>query len=412
MQVNFCGKLSTDSSPAVRLEFIDTIGAWLLELNERWDHQGRLLPYLLTALIDASEAVQQAALQRLDAIGALYEADHDKDLKDILAYLPSEAHGIGWRDTGAVWAQQRSARHPILPAQFTARPRLGTRRVVAANFGHISHAICLELVSWQDAHREKAAQLLAVYLVHIEDWCQQYLHELAPALCRSLALQQQRPRQERGVADAARDPGALIQLSAQARCCAVMGLLASSAAFLGVVLPRIEDDSAELPLQLAALAAAACNIHASAYTGSTDVDLAAVLSALQASGLASNGQWACRSAVLGVLRACAACVRSDTPDDTLVQLIAMLMMLGQSSDTAEAQPVDGTHSMAKRAVQQAVMQHVHSAVNVDDSSSAACCSSASHGAMRDWLQGHEGRLNEALAMLGQDAAQLSEWCIA
>jgi hypothetical protein len=33
----------------------------------------------------------------LDKLGAQYESEHAKDLKDTLYYLPHEAHGLGWQ---------------------------------------------------------------------------------------------------------------------------------------------------------------------------------------------------------------------------------------------------------------------------------------------------------------------------
>ena len=374
------------------------IGTWLLELNERWDHQGRLLPYLLSALIDSSAAVQQRALQHLDTIGALYEADHEKDLKDVLAYLPSEAHSMGWRDTDAVWTEQLAAQRRILPAQFAARPRLGTRRVVAANFGHICHAICLELVSWQAEHRAKAAQLLAVYLVHIEDWAQQYVHELVPALCRALALQ----LHDRTMRDAP-DTEQLIEASAAARCCALMGLLASSTSFLSVVLPRIEDDSAELALQEAALLAATCNMHASACsTDGVDVDVQQILDALQASGLPTHQQVVCKRRLLSVLHACACCVQSSTLQDTVVQLLAMIMHACGRPEQAVA---NAAQSTAKAAMCAALSRHV----SAEHSGAVDGHTVAPWPAVQSWLHEHSGDVSEALAVLGEDATDHGHW---
>ncbi len=37
----------------------------------------------------------------LSRLGEQYERDHEKDLREQLAYLPTEAHGVGWQAPGA-----------------------------------------------------------------------------------------------------------------------------------------------------------------------------------------------------------------------------------------------------------------------------------------------------------------------
>jgi hypothetical protein len=42
----------------VRLEFLRVVGDWMLHLRERADHEGRLLPYVLAALVDEAPQVR------------------------------------------------------------------------------------------------------------------------------------------------------------------------------------------------------------------------------------------------------------------------------------------------------------------------------------------------------------------
>ena len=65
----------------MRLAFLQLLADWMLKLRERIDHQGRLLPYALSALSDDSRAVQMSALTLLDDLGAQYEEEHEHDLK-------------------------------------------------------------------------------------------------------------------------------------------------------------------------------------------------------------------------------------------------------------------------------------------------------------------------------------------
>lgn len=52
--------------------------------------------YCLCLLLPQSEA-----LDLLERLGLLYEADKEKELKEAAVYLPDEAQGLGWQDEGA-----------------------------------------------------------------------------------------------------------------------------------------------------------------------------------------------------------------------------------------------------------------------------------------------------------------------
>jgi hypothetical protein len=51
---------------------------WLQRLPERLDHQGRLLPYVLSALCDDAPPVVGAALQLMRELGEQYEREHEQ----------------------------------------------------------------------------------------------------------------------------------------------------------------------------------------------------------------------------------------------------------------------------------------------------------------------------------------------
>ena len=79
-----------DESAAVREEWVRVAGDWCLNLWERVDHETRLIPYILTGISDEAPAVQKVALRCMDAIGAQYEREKERDLKDTLVYNPEE----------------------------------------------------------------------------------------------------------------------------------------------------------------------------------------------------------------------------------------------------------------------------------------------------------------------------------
>jgi hypothetical protein len=256
----------------VRLEFLNMIGNWMLTLTERLDHESRLLPYVLSGLTDDCPAVQAAAVQLLEQLGAAYEKEHEKELLELYAYGGEDLVGgpgnkwhVGYgivssssdsgRGGGCVEAEGGPAVHSIksqkpkaamnvvvgkktaaamctkcqeedvareacgadaaaaegevatpdlasstgsvrsvaapaapaafpLPGPFKCRPGLGVRRLVQSNFCRVVGAIAAELSSWQAEPRAKAAQLLLVNLVVLEDQVEGHLHLLLPALCK------------------------------------------------------------------------------------------------------------------------------------------------------------------------------------------------------------------------------------
>ena len=71
-----------------------------------------------------------------------------------------------------------------LPGPFASCPGLGVRRLVQSNFCRVAGALAAELGSWQAEPRAKAAQLLLVNLVVLEDQVAGHLHLLLPGLCK------------------------------------------------------------------------------------------------------------------------------------------------------------------------------------------------------------------------------------
>lgn len=72
----------------------------------------------------------------------------------------------------------------VLPGPLTSRPRLGTRRLVQSNFSRIVGALSEEVTSWMLEARRRAAALLRTQLVLVEEWSEQHLHLVMPALVK------------------------------------------------------------------------------------------------------------------------------------------------------------------------------------------------------------------------------------
>ena len=184
LRINYMGVLASDQSAAVRKQFLHTLGTWLTTLRERLDHEARLVPYVLSGLIDPSAEIQAAALEWVGRLGEQYVADHEADLKDKLYYMPEEAHGHGWMLTGIHRAIEEG--RLALPSPFAGRPSLGSRLLVQAHFKAMLHAILREFEAWKEEPKRKAARLLLVLLVYVEEYVSEHLHILLPAFCKAM----------------------------------------------------------------------------------------------------------------------------------------------------------------------------------------------------------------------------------
>jgi hypothetical protein len=148
-----CLRIDTDCllPLQVRLEFLRVVGNWMLRLRERTDHEGRLLPFVLAALVDETQAVSEAAAALLDELGAQYEREHESEVQELQAYAPEEARGPAAAPAAAAAPQLASS----LAAGALAAPRLGVRLLVQSNVRRLLVPLCADLSSWQAAPRER-----------------------------------------------------------------------------------------------------------------------------------------------------------------------------------------------------------------------------------------------------------------
>jgi len=58
IKLNYLARLSADKKDSVRKAFITQLGEWFTQLKDKWDHDRRVLPYLITGLFDTNEEIQ------------------------------------------------------------------------------------------------------------------------------------------------------------------------------------------------------------------------------------------------------------------------------------------------------------------------------------------------------------------
>lgn len=74
-KINYLAILINHNKRIVREGFIRRVGEWCMELEDRWDHHPRLVPYLLSGVFDEEEEVREAAWEVVEEYGEMYEKE-------------------------------------------------------------------------------------------------------------------------------------------------------------------------------------------------------------------------------------------------------------------------------------------------------------------------------------------------
>eukprot|EP00752_Nemacystus_decipiens_P006102 g5507.t1 len=172
--VNYLAELTTDRSVSVRTATTAMLGDWLTSLPDRYDHETRLLPYILNAIADDAKVVSAIALETLSSCGAEYEREHQDDI-------------IERRQFG-VDGDIRANHNKPLPRPFTGRPRIGARLYVRRNTRRFLLPLLGEMSNWISTTRLQSALLFRTLVVYCEEHLTVETHKLIPHLQRALHL--------------------------------------------------------------------------------------------------------------------------------------------------------------------------------------------------------------------------------
>mmetsp|Transcript_28473 Transcript_28473/g.64496 ORF Transcript_28473/g.64496 Transcript_28473/m.64496 type:complete len:821 (-) Transcript_28473:7-2469(-) len=171
VQVNHLAELVGDKSVAVREELAKFLYVLLTEIGDRYDHNTRLLPYVLDLLTDEMPSVANVALACLQRCGREYEDEHQDEIRDKRQY-------------GVDGAATLNLDKP-LPRPFLERPRVGMRLFVRGNSKRFLTALVNELTSWQSCTRLKSALLLKMLVVLCEEHLTVDAHTLFPSFIKA-----------------------------------------------------------------------------------------------------------------------------------------------------------------------------------------------------------------------------------
>ncbi|DAZ99045.1 TPA: hypothetical protein N0F65_010931 [Lagenidium giganteum] len=176
VRLNYFAKLDQDSNVLVRRTFFAMISDWMTNLPDRYDHEARLMPYLLSAVSDENAEISAAAIATLDVLGRRHEEEQGEEVLEIKQY------GVDGRNPTYNYTKR-------LPAPFRDhRPTLGTRLFVRSRSRRFLKTILIELNNWQSATRAHAVRLLKCVIVYSEETITVDVHLLIQTLLKCWRL--------------------------------------------------------------------------------------------------------------------------------------------------------------------------------------------------------------------------------
>ena len=148
---------------------------FLVYLPDRYDHQPRLLPYVLSFISDDSPDIQRKALYCIEECGLQYEYEHPDDV------IERRQFGVDGDDT---------IDYDInLPTPFLNRPNLGARMFVRANTCRIFLAVLNELSNWREQTRKRSAELLLILTVYCEEHLTKDFHHTIASVAKAITVE-------------------------------------------------------------------------------------------------------------------------------------------------------------------------------------------------------------------------------
>lgn len=86
---------------------MELIKNWLLNLPERVSYISRLLPYVLTTLVDPVPRIREKGCEALEDLGTQFQKDNEEDVEKRSLYLPDHAQGSGWTTLADLWTTSK-----------------------------------------------------------------------------------------------------------------------------------------------------------------------------------------------------------------------------------------------------------------------------------------------------------------
>ncbi len=164
---NYLAFLSSDSNQGVLLKLYEVIFDWLLNTEDRVDHESRLIPYVLTGLFNKNEKIAKYVLEKFNEMGELHEKTNAKD------YREQKEYGVD-----APWIKYINKNKDFnLPYPFpiTQRPCLGCRKIVLSYIRRYIKNLTREFEGIDNDIKYKVSNLLLYSIVYSEEGIVEYL---------------------------------------------------------------------------------------------------------------------------------------------------------------------------------------------------------------------------------------------
>ena len=164
---NYLAFLSSDSNQGVLLKLYEVIFDWLLNTEDRVDHESRLIPYVLTGLFNKNENVAKYVLEKFNEMGELHEKTNAKD------YREQKEYGVD-----APWIKYINKNKDLnisYPFPITQRPCLGCRKIVLSYIRRYIKNLTREFEGIDNDIKYKVSNLLLYSIVYSEEGIVEYL---------------------------------------------------------------------------------------------------------------------------------------------------------------------------------------------------------------------------------------------
>jgi hypothetical protein len=155
LRVNVLAEISGDSNFRVRRKCCQMLTNFMCHLPDRYDHQQRLLPYILLFHEDDDNDIRKIALNCIQICGLLYEEEHYDEIVERVQF--------------GVDGDSRCNHIDSLPSPFEGRPKLAERLFVRGNSKRFLEVLLSELGNWIPSTRLQSTKLLRILVVYCEE---------------------------------------------------------------------------------------------------------------------------------------------------------------------------------------------------------------------------------------------------